>query len=126
MSGPFILAFGIWMLLTADFSRTNALAGLVAAALVALLPKHRFSAWQLFRLILSVLIRVPMAIWESACIVFIPHPNERISTEKIQHPQNRWSIFCQSFIITFTPRSLVVSEDDDEIRIHSLEPGDPS
>lgn len=121
MSGPFILAFGVWMLLTADFSWANVLVGLFAAGLVSLLPRHRFSAWQLLRLIISTLIRVPMALWESFCIVFLPHPNERISGRKLDHPENRWSVFCQTFIITFTPRSLVISEDDEEVRIHSLE-----
>jgi multisubunit Na+/H+ antiporter MnhE subunit len=114
------------MLLTADFSWVNALMGLIAAAQVAWMPKYRFSAWQLFRLILAALTRVPVAIWESFRIVFIPHPNERISSRKLLPPKSRWSIFCQTFIITFTPRSLVVSEDGDEIHIHSLEPRKPS
>lgn len=121
MSGPIILAFGIWMLLTADFSWPNAVVGLLGAVMVSRLPLYRFSAWQLVVLIVSTLVRVPSALWESFRIVLLPHPYEQVSTRKVHHPENRWAVFCQTFIITFTPRSLVVGEEGGELHIHSLE-----
>lgn len=122
MSGPFILAFGIWMLLTADFSWVNAAVGLAAAAVVSFLPRHRFSAWQLIRLVLSGLIRFPIALWETLLMVLLPHKLERTHRIKLKTPNNPWGIFCQTFITTFTPRTLVVSEEeDDELLLHSIE-----
>ena len=122
MSGPIILAFGLWMLLTAEFSWPNAVVGMLGAIMISRLPLHRFSAWQLLCLLAAALVRLPQMLWESFCIVILPHPHEQISTRRLHHPGNYWAVFCQTFIITFTPRSLVISEEDDgEIRIHSLE-----
>jgi multicomponent Na+:H+ antiporter subunit E len=122
MSGPIILAFGLWMLLTADFSWPNAVVGLLGAVMVSRLPLHRFSAWQLLCLLIAALVRLPQVLWESFLIVVLPHPHEQISTRKVRQPGNHWAVFCQTFIITFTPRSLVISEEDGgEVRLHSLE-----
>jgi multicomponent Na+:H+ antiporter subunit E len=127
MSGPIVLAFGIWMLLTADFRWPNAVVGLVGALLVSLLPKHRFSAWQLIYLILSALVRLPQAILESLLIVFLPHRHERIASHKVIHATNPWAVFCQTFIITLTPRSLVIGkEGKGRLRLHILERKEPS
>jgi multicomponent Na+:H+ antiporter subunit E len=122
MTGPILLAFGIWMLFTSDFSWTNAVIGLAASVLVSLLNRHHFSARQLIGLIGTALIRLPQAIWESFMIVLLPHRHERISTYRMVDPKNPWAVFCQTFIVTFTPRSLVISEEKDgEVRTHSLE-----
>jgi multicomponent Na+:H+ antiporter subunit E len=122
MTGPVLLALGIWMLFTADFSWPNVVVGLFASLLVSMLNRHRFSAWQLACLILTALIRLPWAIWESFLIVVIPHRHERVSFRRISDPENPWAIFCQTFIITFTPRSLVVGEEKNgQLQLHSLE-----
>lgn len=122
MSGPVLLAFGIWMLLTADFTWPNAAAGLIASVAVSLLPKHRFSAWQLIYLVLSALVRIPQALWEVLRIVCLPHRYERITAHKLIHARNPWAVFCQTLIICFTPRSLVVSEQHKgEVKVHMLE-----
>ena len=127
MSGPFILAFGVWMLLTADFSWVNLIVGALAALLVSFLPIHKFSAWQLVRLIVAVLLRLPMALWESFRMVVGSYPNESSSSVDVEQPENKWAVFCQTFIITFTPRSLVISEEvDEKVDIHSLEGKKPS
>ncbi len=122
MTGPVLLAFGIWMLFTADFSWPNAAVGLAGSLLVSMLHRHRFSAWQLVYLIGAALIRLPLAVWESFLIVIVPHRYERIVSRRISDPGNPWAVFCQTFIITFTPRSLVVSEEEDgQVQLHSLE-----
>ena len=122
MSGPFILAFGIWMLLTADVSWPNIIVGALAALGVSFLPRYRFSAWQMVRLFISILIRIPLALWESFRMVAGSYPNESSSLMNVEQPQNKWAVFCQTFIITFTPRTLVVSEEvDGKVRLHSLE-----
>ena len=122
MTGPVLLAFGIWMLLTSDFSWLNAGIGLAGSILVSRLHRYRFSAWQLICLLGAALIRLPQAVWESFMIVLLPHRYERVSVRRVTDPQNPWAVFCQTFIITFTPRSLVISEEEEgEVRLHSLE-----
>ena len=121
MTGPILLAFVIWMLFTSDFSALNALIGLVGSIIVALLSPHQFSAGQLLGLVVGTLIRLPKAIWESFLIILIPHRYEKISLEKVQDPKQPWSVFCQTFLITFTPRSLVISEErEGKIQLHTL------
>lgn len=122
MSGPILLAFGIWMLMTGDFTWPNALVGFAGAVVVSLLPKHRFSAWQLIYLILSLLVRLPQALWETFLIVVMPHRYERIVSHRLVHAGNPWAVFCQTLVICFTPRSLVISEKKKgEVHVHSLE-----
>ena len=122
MSGSILLGFGIWMLLTADFTWTNACIGLLGALIVSLLLKHLFSALQLIDLVLSALIRLPQALWETFLIVIIPHRYTRITYQTVDHPDNPWRVFCQIFLITFTPRSLVMSDEKKgQVRLHSLE-----
>lgn len=126
-SGPALLSFGIWMLLTGEFSLSNAVLGLLAALLVSLLPQHRFSAWQLVYLVLSALVWLPKAIWESFLIVLLPHRYERISSHNVIHSNNSWAVFCQTLIITLTPRTLVIGEDKKGwLRVHSVERKEPS
>ena len=126
MSGPLLLAFGIWMLLTADFTWSNLVVGFSGAVIVSLLPVHRFSAWQLIYLILSTLVRLPQVVWEAFLIVILPHRYERISSRRVIHANNPWAVFCQTFIITLTPRSLVISEGEKgKVRLHVLERKEP-
>jgi len=122
MSGAMVLAFCLWMFLTSEFSIPNACLGLVAAVLVSWLPKHRFSALQLILLVGSVMIRLPQALGQACWIVLMPHDHERITALRLQHAQDPWRAFCQIFLITYTPKSLVVSDEKDGcVQIHSLE-----
>jgi multisubunit Na+/H+ antiporter MnhE subunit len=110
------------MLLTADYSWPNALLGLAGALLVAPLSRYRFSAGQLLYLCLSIAVRMPQAVWEALLIVCLPHRHEKLVTYKVAHARNPWAVFCQTLVITLTPRSLVVSAaEHGEIRIHRLE-----
>lgn len=119
MSGVILLAFGLWMLLTMDASWLNACIGLIAAVLVSWLPKYKFSAVQLLSFILSALIRLPQAVWEALLVVFLPHPYEHITHETLTDPDTPWTVFCQVYLITFTPKSLVISDGDEHGQVHT-------
>ncbi|MFC1762417.1 hypothetical protein ACFL6U_10105 [Planctomycetota bacterium] len=127
MSGGILLAFGLWMLLTMDTSWLNGCIGLIAAVLVSWLPKHKFSAVQLLFFILSTLIRLPLVVWEALLIVFLPHRYERITCETLKDTDNPWTVFRQVFLITFTPKLLVISDEDElgQVHTHSLERKEP-
>lgn len=122
MSGAVLLAFGLWMLLTTEFSLVNVCFGVVAAVLVAWLPKYRFSALQLLRLAGATLFRLPQALAQTFWIVLMPHRHERIVPLRLQRPQDPWRTFCEIFLVTYTPKSLVVSDEEDGmVQVHSLE-----
>ncbi len=127
MSGAVLLAFGLWMLLTTEFSLVNACFGWVVAVLVSWLPKYRFSALQLLHLLGATLFRLPQALAQAIWIVLMPHGHERTVHLPLQRPQDPWRSFCEVFLITYTPKSLVVSDEEDGIvQVHSLERKDLS
>lgn len=122
MTGPVLLAFGVWMLFTAEFTWTNVLIGLAGSLLVGLFNQHRFSAGQLIALTVAVWVRLPLAVWESFLIVLMPHRRELVSEETVNDPASPWAVFAQTFLITFTPRSLVISEEQDgKVQLHTIE-----
>lgn len=119
MSGPILLALGIWMLLTSEFTWMNVMIGLVGSVIASLLHPYRFSAGQLAVLIGLTLWNLPKAIWETFLMVLCPHRHETETEEAVRNPENPWAVFCQTFIITLTPRTLVISEEmQGKIRLH--------
>lgn len=119
MSGPVLLAFGIWMLLTSEFTWVNVMIGMLGSGIASLLHPYRFSAWQLFVLIGLTLLHLPQAVWETFMMVLIPHRYETLAQKTVRNPENPWAVFCQTFIITLTPRTLVISEEfNGTVRLH--------
>lgn len=122
MSGAVLLAFCLWMLLTAEFSFANVGIGFGAAVLVSWLPKYRFSALQLLMLLWATVIRLPQALGQAFYIVLWSHDYEYITRLPLQHRRDPWRTFCQIFLITYTPKSLVMSDEEDGcVQVHSLE-----
>ena len=65
------------------------------------------------------LLHLPQAVWETFLMVLIPHRYETIVQKTVRNPENPWSVFCQTFIITLTPRTLVISEEiNGTVRLH--------
>ena len=121
MSGPILLAFGIWMLLTSEFSWLNAMIGLAGALVVSMLQPYRFSAGQFLKLAVLTLVYLPQAVGETFLMVFRPHTVERYQTHELKDPDNPWAAFMEVFIITFTPLTLVTSnERNGKIRLHVI------
>jgi multicomponent Na+:H+ antiporter subunit E len=119
MSGPVLLAFSVWMLLTSEFTWANAAIGLAGSVVASLLHPYRFSAWQFMELVGLTVLHLPQAIWETALMVCVPHRYEKTAQKDVRNPENPWSVFCQTFIITLTPRTLVISEEKNgKIRLH--------
>lgn len=122
MSGALLLGFGFWILLTADFSVPNVLIGLVGALLVSGLPASRLTARQLLGLLGATVALLPQALAQAFSIVLRTHDHEVITREPLRRPEDPWATFHQVFLITFTPKSLVVShEEDGRVQVHTLE-----
>ena len=122
MSGPVILAFCIWMLLTADSSWPNVVMGLAASLLVARFFIYPFSALQFFSFLLSFFLRFFQATWEALLILCLPHRYERITRYQVPDARNPWAVFSRAMVLTFTPKSLVIrTREKGVLELHRLE-----
>lgn len=103
-----ILRLTIWFLLTADLSPANIAIG-VAIALV--LPhnhkiKGAISDW--LRAFWEILLAIPIAYKEAFEIIFRPHNEEDVTMEQVKPQRSAGLIFLDIFLITFTPKTIVL------------------
>ena len=103
-----IFRLTIWFLLTADLSPANIMIG-VAIAFIIPHPKIKATdIKQWFEIVKELLIAIPQAFIEAIEIMIFPHKYESITLEKV--PENRPPIliFLDIFLITFTPKTIVL------------------
>lgn len=104
----FGLRLTIWFLLTADLSLVNILIGVTVALLI---PRRYISptvwrdGWRVFR---EILIAIPQAYWEAWQMIRHPHTEEVIEMERVKPQRTPGLIFLDIFLITFTPKTLVL------------------
>ncbi|NJN30128.1 MAG: Na+/H+ antiporter subunit E [Synechococcales cyanobacterium RM1_1_8] len=103
------LRLTIWFLLTADGSWANIAIGLAVALLLprsSHLASSKLKDW--LRALWEVLVAIPQAYWESVEIMVKPHRGEDIVLERVKPNRSAGLIFLDIFIITFTPKTIVV------------------
>ncbi|NES81006.1 MAG: Na+/H+ antiporter subunit E [Moorea sp. SIO2B7] len=103
-----ILRLAIWFLLTADFSLPNILIGV---AIAFLLPRSRISPGALkdwLRVLWEIVVAIPQAYLEAVEIMIRPHNHEEIVRERVKPQRTPGLIFLDIFLITFTPKTIVV------------------
>jgi multicomponent Na+:H+ antiporter subunit E len=103
-----ILRLTIWFLLTCDLSLPNIIIGV---AIALLLPNgrpspERFKDW--LRVLWETVVAVPQAYWESLQIMFRPHDHEEVIMQRVKPGRSPRLIFLDIFIITFTPKTIVL------------------
>ncbi|MBE9174833.1 cation:proton antiporter [Synechocystis salina LEGE 06155] len=102
------LRLTIWFLLTSDLSLVNILIGVT----VALLIPRRYvasSVWQDgLRIGREILIAIPQAYWEAWQMILRPHTEEVVEMERVKPQRTPGLIFLDIFLITFTPKALVL------------------
>ena len=105
-----VLRLTVWFLLTADTSWANiAIGGAVALLLPrssALVPP-RLKDW--LRTLWEVAIAIPQAYWEAFEIMLKPHRAEDVVLERVKPQRTPGLIFLDIFIITFTPKTIVLN-----------------
>lgn len=102
------LRLSIWFLLTADFSAVNVLIGL---AIALLLPRCRVVPSTLkdwLRALAEIIVAIPQAFMEAIEIMVRPHRNETTTLERVAAKRTPGLIFLDVFLITFTPKTIVV------------------
>lgn len=113
MIGHLILRLVIWFLLTANFTIANILIGI---AIAFLLPRgypstETLKDWlQLFR---KLLLAIPIAYLEAFEMIVRPHTQEGITVEQVRSKRSPSLVFLDIFLITFTPKTIVLKHRQD-------------
>ena len=119
-----ILRLAIWFLLTADFSPANIIIGVTIAFL---LPRHFTSSGALkdwLRVLWEIIVAIPQAYVEAIQIMLRPHNHEEIVRERVKPRRTPGLIFLDIFLITFTPKTIVVKYyEQGWYEVHRILPG---
>jgi multicomponent Na+:H+ antiporter subunit E len=113
MIGHFILRLVIWFLLTANFTITNIIIGILIAVV---LPRSSTSPERLKDLLQAlgkIIVAIPQAYMEAIQLILRPHLDEEILLERVPLGRSRGLIFLDIFLITFTPNTIVVNYHED-------------
>lgn len=103
-----ILRLVIWFLLTANLSLPNIIIGVGVALL---LPRSYTAPGALkdwLRVLWEVIVAIPQAYLEAFEIILRPHRQEAITMERVKPRRSPGLIFLDIFIITFTPKTIVL------------------
>lgn len=109
-----LLRLTIWFLLTADLSLANIIIGV---CVVLLLPRHYpttpavLKDW--LRALWEIIVAIPQAYFEAFEIMLRPHPQEDIAMERVKPNRTPGLIFLDIFLITFTPKTIVLKYHQD-------------
>jgi multicomponent Na+:H+ antiporter subunit E len=124
MIGEFILRLSIWFLLTANFTVANIIIGV---AIALFLPRYHTEPDRLrdiLRTLSKVFVAVPVAYIEAVQMIFRPHIKEEIVEERVSSRRSPGLIFLDIFLITFTPKTIVLRYyDAGWYAVHLVKPG---
>jgi multicomponent Na+:H+ antiporter subunit E len=118
-----ILRLTIWFLLTSDLSLANIIIGVSIAFLLPrkLTSPGRLKDW--LRALFEVLIAVPQAYVEAFQIMFRPHDEEVVTMERVKPQRSPGLIFLDIFLITFTPKTIVLKyHEAGWYEVHLIQP----
>ena len=113
MIGHLILRLILWFLLTSDLSVANIIIGVIIAFV---LPRGYPSPEALkdwFEVLAKILFAIPQAYIEAVEIIIRPHEYEDVILEKVPPRRSSRLIFRDIFLITFTPRTIVMKYRQD-------------
>jgi multicomponent Na+:H+ antiporter subunit E len=107
-----LLRLTLWLLLTADLSPANLMIGI---AIALLLPRshttpNALGEW--LKAMAKGAIAIPQAYLEAIEIIVRPHNEEVITREPVQPFRTPGLIFLDIFLITFTPKTIVLKYDE--------------
>ncbi len=108
-----LLRLTVWFLLTADLSGVNIFIGVCVAFLLPHRPVKSFVLSDWLHVIFEIIIAIPRAYWEAFELIFFPHLEEEIILERVKPNRTPGLIFLDIFLITFTPKSIVLRYCED-------------
>lgn len=119
------LRLTIWLLLTSDLSLANIAIGIC----VALLIPSRFAvpaSWgrwirEWLRVLWEIVLAIPKAYYEAFEIMLRPHNTEVVTRERVRPFRTPGLIFLDIFLITFTPKTIVLKcREDGWYEVHEV------
>ncbi|OKH22696.1 Na+/H+ antiporter subunit E [Chroogloeocystis siderophila] len=108
-----ILRLAIWFLLTANFSAVNIIIGISVALLLPHSHKSRAALKDWLRALWEIVMALPQAYIEAVEIMFRPHTQEVVTMERVPPRRTPGLIFLDIFLITFTPKTIVLKYHED-------------
>lgn len=127
MIGHLVLRLSIWFLLTANFTLENIIIGILIALLLPRSYTKRDSLKELLEVLWKIVLAVPQAYMEAFEMLFRPHNEEEIVLEKVRPNRSSRLIFLDVFLITFTPKTIVVKyREDGWYEVHLVKRGENS
>ncbi|MTJ08533.1 MULTISPECIES: Na+/H+ antiporter subunit E [unclassified Anabaena] len=103
-----ILRLVIWFLLTADFSLANIIIGVSIALLLPGRQKTPEALKDWLRVLGEIMVAIPQAYVEAFEIIIRPHKHEDVTMERVKSQRTPGLIFLDIFLITFTPKTIVL------------------
>jgi multicomponent Na+:H+ antiporter subunit E len=107
-----VLRLIIWFLLTSDLSLPNILIGVSIALLLPHNHKITGTLKDWLRALGKIMVAIPIAYAEAIEMMIHPHPAEDIVMAQVQPRRSPGLIFLDIFLITFTPKTIVVKYHD--------------
>lgn len=108
-----ILRLVIWFLLTANLSVANIIIGICVAFLLPH-PRTTPGAWkEWLRVLGKIVVAIPQAYVEAFELILRPHTQEEIVMEQVKQRRSPGLIFLDIFLITFTPKTIVMKYHED-------------
>jgi multicomponent Na+:H+ antiporter subunit E len=108
-----ILRLVIWFLLTANLSVANIIIGISIALLLPGGPKAPGAMKDWLRALGEVMVAIPQAYIEAFEIILSPHNQEDVTLERVKPGRTPGLIFLDIFLITFTPKTIVLKYHED-------------
>jgi multicomponent Na+:H+ antiporter subunit E len=108
MIGNFILRLTIWLLLTANFTTLNIVIGILIAVLLPRNYAGTESFRELMRVLWKIVVAVPVAYKEAFEMLLNPHVQEDVVIERVRAKRSARLVFLDVFLITFTPKTIVL------------------
>lgn len=119
--GYILFRLGFWLLLTSEWSLANLAIGLVAALLIPRIPCKRVPIKISLAILWKCIVSIPLAYIQALEIMVRPHRVEHTESHPVYYGFNPLLVFMEIFLVTFTPKSLVVELDDHgRITVHHL------
>ena len=108
-----LLRLAIWFLLTSDLSLANIIIGITVALLIPRSYTVLGSYQDWLRALGEILVAIPQAYIEAVEMMIRPHTQEAVTMERVKPNRTPGLIFLDVFLITFTPKTIVLHYHED-------------
>ena len=112
-----LLRLTIWFLMTADLSWANVIMGLVISLLLPKFGPRSYIAPAVIKdwlqILWEILVAIPKAYFEAFEMILSPHSREETTLEPGKPRRTPGLIFLDIFLITFTPKTIVVKHHEE-------------